>query len=252
MAAGAGKVLGARTLDAGGRDRTRARARQICRGRGDRWPVGVQRRRQPGAGGTGPAHFGGPEGAPRADGLGPPRWRLDHCSRRRARTRRHYQIVARRRRSSRCATNRGKRSPRPVHAHRRIRADRHRGRAGDLRQRFGSARRGCSRGHCDRRSHKIRSHCGVGQHRPCHQFTAGRRDARCAQPRRFRRLRHRRAGALRGDPAPAASGYCTAGADRGAWLDPGRFAGHVHTGGCDWRDGAGESGRAADSTRRRR
>ena len=104
---GAGKTLGAGSLDARSRDRASDDTRRVCRGRDHRGPAGVQRRAGIRPGGACPDNACRPEVAAGAHGDGPAEWRLDESARCRIGAWRHREAVARRRGCRRRATGRG-------------------------------------------------------------------------------------------------------------------------------------------------
>ena len=104
------KILGAGSVDARGRDRARAGARQVCRGRDHRRPPGVQRRARVFPGGPRPGNPCRAEVAAGADRVRPARRRVEDRARGRAGAGRRGEAVARRRGCRGCAPHRREKS----------------------------------------------------------------------------------------------------------------------------------------------
>ena len=246
LAHGAGEVLGAGAVDARSRDRARTGARQICRSRDHRPSPGVQRRAWTLPGKPRPGDACGAEVAARADRLGQTRRRLEDRARSGAGAGRSGEAVAWRRGRGGCEAHGRRSSARPIHAHRRIGADRGRRRRSDLCGGVGSARRGGGGGHGDRRAHQVRPYRRTRAHRPCREFPAEGGSARGAQSRRLQRRHHRAAGGLflvsqdagRRDHPPRPDG------DPG--VDTGSAPGHLYPRVRARRAGPGKAGRSSD------
>ena len=240
------QVLGARSVDARGRDHTPDRAPRLCGSRHHRQSLGDQRRVGPVPGGARPSNPRGVEVAARPIRIRPPRRCVGDRGRRRSRPGRRCEIVAWSGGGRGCAPHSGRRPTRSIHAHRRIGADRSWAGRADVCGCVGPARRGGRGGDGDRSAHQVWPHRGACSHGSRRQLPAAGSPARRAESRRIQRRRHRAAAGLCLRATTAICRDYSSGSDGGPRLHTGRVAGHVYLGVGDRRTVAGAGGRSSN------